>query len=164
MPLLPRRLLAMAATLALTACNHPDKGTTVTINTDDGNSIASVDGNSGQVKLAIPGFTGKIDLPKLQLDASNFDMNGVHLYPGSTIDTVDIGNAGKDGGVRIAFTSPATPDQVRDWFQARLSKVGFTVKPDGRGLSGSTDENKPFTLTLTGQGADKATGTIRLGS
>lgn len=163
-------LLAAAAValLPLAACNRPDRGTSITINSTDGNSVASVDGGTGQFKLAVPGFEGKIALPKMKLDAGDFDLNGVHLYPGSTIDNVDIAagkqGAGKQGNVRIAFTSPASPDTVRDWFGERLGKAGFTLHRDGRGLAGSTDEAKPFRLDLADHAGGKATGTIVLGS
>lgn len=53
--------------------------------------------------------------------------------------------------------------QVRDWFQRRLTDAGFTLKTDGDGLSGRTEENKPFRLELDG-GADRAKGTIVLGN
>lgn len=163
------RLLVCAAALALplAACDRPGQGqaqgTSVTINADGGNTLGSIDARSGEVKIDVPGFSGQIKLPKVQLDATNFDLNGVRLYPGSTIDAVDVGTGEKDSGVRIRFTSPATPDQVRGWFGERLGKAGFTLKQDGAGLTGTTEENKPFRLDLTGDGATRARGAIVLG-
>lgn len=163
-----RRQLLLAATAAsialpLVACHQPEQGTSVTINADGGNTLASVDGNSGDMKFDIPGMSGQIKLPKVQLDASNFDLNGVRLYPGSTINGFNIASGGRDT-VTIGFTSPGSADQVRGWFQERLGNVGFTVKPDGLGLVGTTDEHKPFRLTLANQGAGHAKGMIVLGS
>ncbi len=160
------RTLLLAATvlaLPLAACDRQGDGTSVTINADGGNALGSVDAKSGEVKVDVPGFSGQFKLPKLQLDATDFDLNGVHLYPGSTIDTVDVGTGGKDAGLRLGFTSPAGAEQVRGWFQERLGKAGFTLNQDGTGLTGMTDENKPFRLELDGDGA-KAKGTIVLGS
>ncbi len=160
------RTLLLAATvlaLPLAACDRQGDGTSVTINADGGNALGSVDAKSGEVKVDVPGFSGQFKLPKLQLDATDFDLNGVHLYPGSTIDTVDVGTGGKNAGLRLGFTSPAGAEQVRDWFQERLGKAGFTLKQDGSGLTGTTDENKPFRLELDGDGA-KAKGIIVLGS
>jgi hypothetical protein len=156
-------LLAAAAALPLAGCHQPEGGTSVTINADDGNTLAAVDGTSGDVKFNIPGFAGQIKLPKIQLDASNFNLNGVHLYPGSTIDGVNVAS-GKDDDVTIAFTSPAPADQVRGWFEERLGKVGFTVAKDGDGLVGTTDDHKPFRLTLVNQGSGRAKGRIVPGS
>jgi hypothetical protein len=159
-----RLLLCTAACLLpLAGCDRPGDGTSVSINADGGNVLGAVDAKSGAVKIDVPGFSGQIKLPKIQLDATNFELNGVHLYPGSTIDSMDIGAGAKDAGLRIRFTSPATPDQVRGWFQERLGKAGFTLKQDGAGLTGTTEENKPFRLDLTGDGADRAKGTIVLG-
>jgi hypothetical protein len=156
-------LLATALSLPLVACDRSGDGTSVSINADGGNALGAIDATSGEVKVDVPGFSGQFKLPRIQLDATDFDLNGVRLYPGSTIDTVNVATAGKDGGLRLAFTSPASVDRVRDWFQQRLAKAGFTVKQDGRGLSGTTDENKPFRLELNGDGDDTAKGTIVLG-
>lgn len=157
--------LASLGSLALAGCDRSgsDKGTSVTINADGGNVLGAVDGKSGEMKIDVPGFSGQIKLPKVQLDATNFDLNGVHLYPGSTIDAMNITGSGDNGGVQVRFTSPASPDTVRNWFQERLNKVGFTLKSDAKGLTGTTDEHKPFRLDLTGDGVNRAEGTIVLG-
>lgn len=161
-------LLVVAAPLA--ACDDSKTGTSISINStdSDGNVLATMDGNSGAVAINVPGFSGKLNLPKIHLDAEDFEMNGVHLYPGSTISGMNVeahddGRAGRNddnGSVRVSFASPATPTTVRDWFQQKLNGAGFTVKPDGNGLTGTTDEKKPFKLELTADGADKSKGVI----
>ena len=161
------RRLTLTATLiplALAGCNRPDEGTSISINADGGNVLGAVDGRSGEVKLDVPGFSGKIALPRIKLDATNFDLNGVHLYPGSTIDNVDVAGDDKDGAVHVAFTSPADPATVRRWFEERLGKAGFKVDAVGNGLAGTTDENKSFALDLTPDGSGRAKGKIALGS
>ncbi|MDQ2893154.1 MAG: hypothetical protein M3R64_08730 [Pseudomonadota bacterium] len=163
---MPRLMLFALLALPLAGCNQPDEGTTISINADSGNVLGAVDGKSGEVKLDVPGFSGKIKLPKIQLDADNFDLNGVHLYPGSTIDNVNVAGGGKQdsGTVEVSFTSPANPAAVQQWFQDRLNKVGFTVNPGGNGLVGTTDEHKPFALDLSPDGQDRSKGKITLGS
>ena len=163
---MPRLMLLALVALPLAACNRPDEGTSISINADSGNVLGAVDGKSGEVKLDVPGFSGKIKLPKIQLDAKDFDLNGVHLYPGSTIDNVNVagGDTTDGGNVQVSFTSPADPATVQQWFQDRLNKAGFTVNPGGNGLVGTTDENKPFALDLTAAGPDRAKGKITLGS
>ena len=69
----------------------------------------------------------------------------------------------RDGGLHLGFTSPATPDVIRGWFQQRLAKAGFALKQEGNGLTGTTDEKKPFRLELNGDGTN-AKGTISLGT
>lgn len=164
------RILLLAALLPLAACGS-DKGTTVSINASgaDGNVSFGTDAN-GHVAIDSPVFKGKITLPKLQLDADNFDMNGVHLYPGSTISGMNVdaregaGDVkGDDAHVRVQFASPAAPATVRDWFKGKLDAAGFTVSADGAGLSGTTDEDKPFKLDLTPGGSDKTKGVITIG-
>ena len=159
------RLLLCTALLAmpLAACDRSGEGTSVSINADGGNVLGAIDAGSGQVKIDVPGFSGQIKLPKIQLDADNFDLNGVHLYPGSTIEKVDVA-AGKDdtGGLRVRFTSPAPADQVRGWFQDRLGKAGFTLRQTGAGLTGTTEEQRPFRLDLAEDGG-KAKGLIVVG-
>jgi len=160
-----RAFFLIAAALPLAACAKGGDGTTITFNSSDGNTVASADGQSGEVKLDVPGFQGKFTLPKLQVTADQFDLNGVHLYPGSTIRSLNI-DAGdhKDGGVRVAFTSPASPATVRDWLMERLNKAGFAVTAQGTGLTGTTDEKKPFSLALTPAHGNAADGVIAIGS
>jgi len=164
---------ALLLTATLSACDGSKDGTTISFNSSDsdGNVAAKVDGNSGAVSINTPGFSGKINLPKLHLDSKDFEMNGVHLYPGSTISTMNIdahsgGKADDDddddngGTVRVSFASPASAATVRDWFQQKLSAAGFTVSASGDGLVGTTNEKKPFKLDLTPDGADKSKGII----
>jgi len=170
---MPRIILATALlALPLAACGgHNDKdGTTIQFNEDgvDGNVSGSMDA-SGKIAIDAPGFSGSLKLPKLHLDADDFDMNGVHLYPGSSVTGMNINahDGGKggdsDGAVTLTFASPARPDAVQGWFLDRLNKADFSVKTDGTGLSGFTNDKKPFRLDLSPDGADKAKGIITIG-
>lgn len=165
-------ILALAAA-PLAACDGAKDGTSISINATgtDGNMIAGVDGKTGQVSLNVPGFSGNIKLPKIKLDAENFEMNGVHLYPGSTISGMNIdakdnsGSKEDSGVVKVSFASPATPETVRGWFLEKLNGgAKFKVQASGSGLAGTTDEGKPFHLDLAPDGAGKSRGTIVLGS
>lgn len=164
-PLLAPMLLS-GALLSLAACNDRDSGTTVSINAENGTALASANGSTGEVKVDLPGFQGTLKLPKVQLKSDDFDLNGVRLYPGSTIEgfNVDAGGGKDNGRVRVSFTSPAAPATVRDWLLTRLNGANFSVTADGNGLTGTTDDHKPFRLELTPAGADHAKGTITMGS
>jgi hypothetical protein len=167
------RLIPLAAAaLALAACgDHDGNSTSISFssNSSDGAVSGGID-SSGNLKIDTNGFKADLKLPKFSVDANNFEMNGVHLYPGSTISSINV-NGGDDdkdegknpGKVRVAFTSPATAATVRDWLKERLGKAGFTLSADGAGLTGKTDDGKPFALKLTDQGANKASGTIDMG-
>ena len=163
------RLIPLAAAaLALAACGeHDGNSTSISFsgNSSDGAVSGGID-SSGNLKIDANGFKADLKLPKFSVDANNFEMNGVHLYPGSTINSIDVngGDDGKDTGkVRVAFTSPATAATVRDWLKERLGKAGFTLSADGTGLTGKTDDGKPFALKLNDQGATKSSGTIDMG-
>jgi hypothetical protein len=160
-----------AAALALAACgDHDGNSTSISFsgNSSDGAVSGGID-SSGNLKIDANGFKADLKLPKFAVDASNFEMNGVHLYPGSTISSINVNGGddkdnGKDPGkVRVAFTSPATAATVRDWLKERLGKAGFTLSADGAGLAGKTADGKPFALKLTDQGANKSSGTIDMG-
>ena len=154
--------LLASLSLSLAACDDGTPGTSISINSDDGNMVAGVDGN-GQLAINLPGgFAGKIKLPKMTLDAENFDMNGVHLFPGSTISGMNVDANDKDGGVvRVRFNSPASPSTVRDWFREKLSKqAGFTITASGDDLIGTTDEKQPFRLDLAPDGAGRSNSAL----
>ncbi|WP_210356663.1 hypothetical protein [Sphingomonas beigongshangi] len=150
--------ISLAAAMLVTACDRSGNGTSITINADDGNTVGAIDGRSGEVKIALPGFSGQFKMPKLDMDAGNFQLNGVHLYPGSKIEAVDM----NDGGMRIRFSSPAPAAAVRDYFRERLAKAGYALKAEPEGLSGRTNDNTSFRLNLEG-GTERTRGTILLG-
>ena len=164
-----RVALLLVPALALAACDSADKGTTITFsgNGADGNVHgAAMDGSTGQVKIDVPGFQGSFKLPKIQMTADHFDLNGVHLPPGSKINgfNVDAGQGDQDDGkVTVAFEAPTDAAGVRSWFADRLPKAGYAVHADGSGLLGTTDDKKPFVLKLDEAGGGHAKGTITIG-
>jgi hypothetical protein len=161
-------LVAIGA-LALAGCSGGEgEGTSIQIsgNSEDGNVHgAVVDGKSGKVKVDLPGFQGSFSLPKIQVTADNFDLNGVKLYPGTNIRgiNVDAGDGADNDHVRISFDSPATAAAVRDYLRPRLSKAGYTLRAAADGLRGTTDEGKTFALSVKDAGAARSTGTITIG-
>lgn len=152
------------AALALAACgSNADDGTTGTdisidATTDEGGVVkASSDGKTGEVAINAPGFKANIAMPKVNLDADNFEMNGAKLYPGSKILSMKVDNVMRAAGtksdgsatVRITFDSPATPDVVKAWFLNKLvstAKYSLTATPDG--MTGTNEDGDPFTLNL----------------
>ena len=149
--------------LVTAGCGKGDGGTSISVKDEGGRTVASAGGNSGQVKLDVSGFEGKITLPKIKLDASNFDLNGVHLSPGSQISGFNLQAGENKGGVRVTFTSPAEPATVRDWLAERLNKAEFKLRPDGTGLVGKTDENQDFRLQLRPTGDHQSQGELVIG-
>jgi len=154
-------LCAAAAMLSLAACSDKP-GASITLNAGDANGTMTMsdNGQTGEVALNVPGFSGKLKLPKLHLDGNDIEFNGVHLYPGSKVTGMNVDAGGDSGTVHIAFDSPADPATVRNWFQGKLTGAGFTLHAEGSGLAGKTDENKPFRLELRPNGNGHAKGEI----
>jgi len=157
------RLLLVIPALALTGCTV-SRGGNEQREDSDSNTVSSLQLGNGQVTISGPGFSGNFQGPSLRPSADEFEMNGVHLYPGSTLDDLRVSTNGDDtGSVRVAFTSPASATTVRDWLKERLGKASYTLSTAGNGLSGKTDEGKPFKLELNDDGAGKSKGTIEMG-
>lgn len=169
------RTLAILAPLALVMTSGCDtredgnQGTSISINANasDGETVvASADGKTGKVAVNLPGFKAEMDLPKVHLDANDFDLNGAHLYPGSKISALTITGGDKpkgesDGMVKVVFDAPADVATVRSWFADKLVRDGgFKVVQSATGLSGTTNDAKPFTLTLTPAAAGHTAGTM----
>ncbi len=155
-----RTALILAPLLLLAACgesNNPvEPGTTVKIDARDekGEAVAIVaDGESGDVAVKLPGFEAKVDLPRINLTADNFDIEGVKLYPGTKIDTINI-NSDENGTtdstkVLAAFTAPATPDQVAAHLRAGFADKKIDVSGSGTSMSGVTSDGAAFTISIS---------------
>lgn len=165
-----RPLLFMPALLALslTACGE-GPGTDISINarTDDGNTSISADG-SGNISIRAPGFSGSFDLPKFTLKAEDFDINGVSLYPGSTITGANVEASERSGSedrakALFTFESPAGMREVQQWFATQMRNKGFTVETRDDGLSGTTRDGQPFGLALSTLDANRTRGVLTVG-
>ncbi|MDZ7893933.1 MAG: hypothetical protein U5M50_02565 [Sphingobium sp.] len=163
----PLALVTLAGATLLASCGKddgPGEGTQITIANASGNVVAAA-GKDGAVSVNVPGLQMKVDLPKIKLDADNFDMDGVKLYPGSKVTAIDVraddDAAGKDdGGVAIAFDAPGDPAKVQDYFLKAFKDKGLEARADGSGVSGKDEDGKPFTITLTTSGAGQTKGRI----
>lgn len=162
-------ILPLLALVGLSACGSRDEtreGTSVSINAkdEDGGVAINADGKTGKVSVNLPGFNANLKLPKMMLDHSNFDLDGVKLYPESKVRSVNVDaddTGGKDkANVRIAFESPADVAKVSAWFKTGFADEGMTVSQTPTGFSGTTDDGDAFVLTLAPNGAAATSGTI----
>ena len=158
-----RRFAPLLLLIALAAC-HGSANINFDGNDSDGNSVISTDSN-GRIQIKAPGIQGSITLPKMPLDAKNFDIDGVTLYPGSTLKNLKVndGTGDKDGQVIVEFESPAAPTVVRDWFRDNMTKQGFKVTTKDDNLIGTTDDGQPFALQLSASGESKTNGLMQVG-
>ena len=145
-------------------------GTSITLRSQNDNgqeTVISGQGNSGEVSVKLPGFEGKMKLPKLHLDSDDFDLDGVNLYPGSTVDSMNINANQSDGKeasglVNIGFTSPASRDTVQSWFAGKFADRGFQTQVEPGHITGTTSDGDRFDLKLTPAGADKTRGEMHV--
>jgi len=160
-----RNWLVLPLVLALAACGDGSgdgNGASISVNSGEGNASIKAD-KEGRVAVKLPGFEGSIKLPKFDLKAENFDVDGLKLYPGSTIASLNV-DANRDAGgedtVRVQFEAPAAADQVRSWFQEQMQAAGFSVSAKDGQFSGKTGEGSDFTLKVDPAGDSKSRGTL----
>jgi hypothetical protein len=160
-----RFLILIGPALMLGACTESDQNSdTVPVNVDakgDNGGKVEISANSAGGSLRIDGDGVNIDanLPGLDgLDInSDFDIDGVKLYPGAKITGINInadsGKAeGKRSVVRFSLTAPAAPAAVLDWYAKAFAAKGITAAVTGNILNGQTKDGDNFTLTMSPDG------------
>ena len=117
--------------MLLAACGSDEKAkdaTEVSINAGDEHGGVQIKAgkDGGNIKIGGEGASIDIDIPDfVDLDIeSDFDIDGVKLYPGSKVTTVDVDANEKNGAgkatVKLGFTSPAAPTKAADWMAGHL--------------------------------------------
>jgi hypothetical protein len=141
-------------------------GTDISISGDDGNVVAAAIGKTGKLSLNLPGVSANILLPKIQLEAGDMDINGVKLYPRTTINAVNVqtGSNGARDKVDMRFAAPAAPAVVRDYFLGAFRDNGATIAVRGMGLSGTGKDGDPFSIDLDPSSGGGTLGRIVLSS
>jgi hypothetical protein len=160
------RFALLLAPLALAACDGAGTNISLSGNGAEGN-VSIKTGPDGQVSIEAPGVSLAGKLPKINLTAEDFDVNGLKLYPNSAIRELNAVSDDKIGSkqeshVTVAFDSPAPLATVQAWFRDNLAKQGFKAEPKGNGFTGTTKEGDPFTLELNADGEQKAKGRIEV--
>ena len=158
------RFALLLAPLALAACDGG--GTNISLSSGDGENVSIKTGADGQVSIQAPGVSIASKLPKINLTAEEFDINGLKLFPNSSIrelNAVGDDKGGKDANsVTVAFDSPAALATVQAWFRDHLAKQGFKAEPSGNGFAGTTKDGEAFTLDLTADGDARTKGRIEV--
>ncbi|SOB86466.1 hypothetical protein SAMN06297144_1571 [Sphingomonas guangdongensis] len=157
------RAFALIPVLLLAACGDGAKeGTAISITGADNSFSAEMGSRDGTIAIKAPGFSGAIDLPKIQLDAGNFDIDGVRLPEGSKIRNLNVVDRGEKEAVEVRFSSPVAPGAVLEHFRGRLAGKGYTLTTNGAALTGTTDEGKSFRLSSRG-GAGGSESVLSIG-
>jgi len=151
--------------MLLAACGSEEKkseGTEVSINAGDehGGVQIKTGKDGGNIKIGGDGAAIDIDIPDfVDLDIeSDFDIDGVKLYPGSKVTKVDVDANDKNGAdtatVKLGFTSPAAPAKAADWMAGEFAKKGVKVTRSGDTLAGKDKDGADFRINFVPDGAN----------
>ena len=152
--------------MLLAACGSEEKktgeGTEVSINAGDehGGIQIKTGKDGGNIKIGGDGAAIDLDIPDfVDLDIeSDFDIDGVKLYPGSKVTTVDVDANDRNGTskatVKLGFTSPAAPAKAADWMAGEFAKKGVKVTRSGDTLAGKDKDGADFRINFAPDGAN----------
>lgn len=162
--------LTAALLLAVAGCGRHDESARaedgdVSIRVGDGSSTAAA-GDKSRVEINLPGgIGGSVNLPASMLSGTKFDIDGVNLYPGAAVNSVNVDahdrKEGKPSVVTFGFRAPADPAAVADWYQQQFEKRTKAVTREGDTISGTTEDGDSFSIAMV-PGKGGATGTIRI--
>lgn len=149
--------------LLLAACGQEKKAndeTEISINADgDGGNLQISSGkDGGKLKINGEGVNIDLDIPDLgDMDlGSDFDIDGVKLYPGSKITAMDVKandkNGANDAVVKFGFTAPAAPAKAADWMAAEFAKKGVKITRTGDTLAGTASDGDMFRISFAPDG------------
>ena len=123
----------------------------------------------GKLAIKLPGgFEAKLPMPDSITDDSKFDIDGVGLYPGARVDTINVdadrkGDASGDKAVVVlGFAAPASAETVAGWYERQFQARNISVNRKGTLLTGKTDDGNGFALLLSDVAGGKARGQLTI--
>lgn len=170
-------ILAGAALLVLNGCGDSDvaekkdaKASSISISSDvdsAGTLTVDADSETGKLEVTLPGgLEAKVKIPGGLPNDAKFDIDGVGLFPGAKISTVNVNANGKAGAesavVVLGFAAPGDAAAVADWYQQQFAEKSVTASRRGDTLSGKTEDGDDFVLALAQGAPGKARGTLTI--
>jgi hypothetical protein len=129
--------------------------------------VASSD--PGKLAIKLPGgFEAKMPMPDGITDDNKFDIDGVGLYPGATVDTINVNADKRDDAsgdkavVVIGFAAPASAETVAGWYEGQFRAKNIAVRRKGTLLTGKTEDGNDFALLLSDIAGGKARGQLTI--
>ena len=123
----------------------------------------------GKLAIKLPGgFEAKLPMPDSIADGNKFDIDGVGLYPGARVDTINVNADKKDDPsgdkavVVLGFAAPASAETVAGWYEGQFQAKDIAVRRKGTLLTGKTDDGDDFALLLTDIAAGRAKGQLTI--
>ena len=118
-------------------------------------------GENGNVSFDLPFAKGQVKLPASAMAHGNFDIDGVKMYPGATINSFHVEANDGSSVVNIGFKAPASPDKVIAYFADEFRKKGVEASASGGSISGASKDGDRFVINV--QPTDGGSqGTIRI--
>jgi hypothetical protein len=115
----------------------------------------------GQVRFDLPFAKGNIKLPAAMMGHSDFDIDGVKMFPGGKITGFNVDAQEGKADVNLAFTAPAAPAEVRSYFLKEFEAKGVDAEAKGEGIEARSKEGDTFTMAFAPQGS-ATQGSIRI--
>ncbi len=174
---MPRIAFALAPLLAVVACGHKAEQETQTTVTHNGVTTTTITkravdrdaSTGGGLKIDSDQFKANVEIPGLSFGGDHMDLDGMKLYPGSTVKGVHVHAVDKGGADRgeviMNFSSPAAPVTVARHMADQARNAGFTVTTDtAAAVAGSKADGSgrdSFTATFNANG-DATVGQLTL--
>jgi hypothetical protein len=141
-----------ATEVSINAENAAKEGgdSAVSISASSSASSISIKGDGVDINAKVPG----IDLGEIK---SDFDIDGVGLYPGATITSMNVNatsssDAGGSGVVKFGFTAPDGAEKVAAWYAAAFAKAGSKIARKGNRITGTTKGGDAFAVDVAPAG------------
>ena len=153
-----RLTVILAAGVALAGCHVQTKDR----NSGDADDNVTISGaDNGSVSFDVPFAKGQVNLPAGAMAKGNFDIDGVKLYPGSRMHGFHVEATNGKSQVNMAFTAPAAPAAVRDYFVGEFKRQGVEANSSGNDIVGKSKDGNQFDISLKPVGTGTE-GTIRI--
>ncbi len=115
----------------------------------DGDETVSIKADeSGNIAFDLPIVKGQVKVPSIMMHNGDIDIDGVKLMPGSSVTGFSVLAGDKGANVNMAFTAPASPDEVRNYYLGEFKKQGVEVTLASGTVSGKTEDGSPFTIRV----------------
>ncbi|MES2288251.1 MAG: hypothetical protein V4530_00830 [Pseudomonadota bacterium] len=148
-------VLATLTLLALAACSSGGN--------DNGMVTVSANSQDGNVSVRVPGVSIDTKLPSSMFKKSDFDIDGVKLFPGSSIETMNVNAGAKKSDkatVDLTFSAPAGIDAVRKHFTDGFAREEVAFKTYDGSLTGKTSDGNDFAIDFVPVGANVTKGHV----
>ena len=103
---------------------------------------------SGNISFDVPFAKGQIKVPAGFMHEGDVDIDGVKLMPGSRVTGFNLDSHNDVSNVEMAFTAPASPDEVRAYFIDQFKKKGIEASASGDSVSGKSKDGNPFRIEI----------------